>query len=362
MRTVVVTGPAGAGVSTVAIGLAHRCSEEGQRTILLRERRPGDAAEPPAQDVGGPVVRLIEPLQWGTRQWDSLAAVRGLIGPPWQRLDGSTVLALPGLREAAWWGTLRSAWQEHWDVVIVDAGPLDEAVRFLTLPDLVVGLLRRTWPLPERTGEAADRLQAGSWHVRAMARLDSEAAELADRMRSSATAIHLVTEPREHDIGRTLQIMTALALFELPVTDLVVNRVQRRRRYDRNVVERLPGQLAGVVVRIAPATPQQPDPRATGRTVYPELGQQQRPPRPRVGRSGDAFVWSWPLPFAQPDAVAAQAVGDDLLLTVGGQRRVVPLPSVLRRCELQSAILSGGLLRLSFIPNPAVWPANREVP
>jgi arsenite-transporting ATPase len=346
----------------VSRGLAHRFAEEGQRTLLLRERRTGDAAEPPVQDASGPVTRIVEPLQWGTRLWDSLAVVRGLIGPPWQRLDGSTVLALPGLREAAWWGMLRSVWQERWDAVVVDAGPLDEAVRFLTLPDLVVGLLRRTWPLSERTGEAADRLQAGSWHLRAMARLDSEAAELADRMRSAATAIHLVTVPREHELGRTLQALTPLALFELPVTDLVVNRVQRRRRYDRNVVERLPGQIDGLMVRTAPATPQEPDPRAAGRTVYSELPQRQRPRRPRVGRSGDAFVWSWPLPFAEPDAVAAQVAGEDLLLTVGGQRRVVPLPSVLRRCELQSAALSGGVLRLSFIPNPAVWPANREVP
>jgi arsenite-transporting ATPase len=360
VRTLVVTGPAGAGTSTVARGLAHRCSEDGQRTLLLREARPGDSMQD--EEAEGPAARAVEPLQWGTRLWDSLAAVRGLVGPPWQQLDGSTVLAVPPLREVAWWGMLRSAWQEPWDAVVVDAGPVEEALRWLTLPDLTVGLLRRSWPLAERTGEAADRLQAGSWHLRAMARLDSEAAELADRLRSSATSIHLVAPPREHELGRTLHALAPMALFELPVTDLVVNRVQQRRRYDRAVIERLPGQLSGLTVRTAPESTRPPVPGPFGRQLYPELGRPSRTHRPRVGRTAEEFVWIWPLPFAEPSSVAAQTVGDNLILTVGEQRRVLPLPSVLRRCELRAATFEGSVLRLTFIPNPAVWPANREVP
>lgn len=359
MRTIFLTGPGGAGTSSAAAGLAQRFAAEGQRTLILREHRPGDPGHPPTTEAG-PVSQVVRPLQWGTDLWDSLAPIRALIGAPVQGLDGTTVLALPPLRELAWWEALRSAWQGQWDAVVVDAGPLDDAVRLLTMPDLVVGLLRRTWPLADRTGDAADRLMSGSWHLRAMARLDSEAAELADRLRASSTSIHLVSQPSEHQLRRTLHTMTPLALFEFAVTDLVLNRVDRARAYDQAVLQRLPGQLPGLTVRTADALAVPPTAEAFGQQVYPDLTPSARPVRPRVGRSGETFVWSWPLPFAQPDSVAAQVADEDLLLTIDDQRRIVPLPSVLRRCQLREASFTGSTLRLSFVPDPALWPRKQE--
>ncbi len=359
MRSIVVTGSAGSGTSTVAAALAHRWAGEGSRTVLVRAA--GSGAPPPDMDPAGPALEEVDPLAWGTAQWDAAAAVRQLLGRPWSGLGGEAVLPLPGLSELAWWGTLRRIWGGRWDHVIVDAGPVAEAVRWLTVPDLTVGLLRRIWPMTERTGDAAGRLAEGSWHLRAMARLESEASDLADRVRSAATAIHVVTEPQPHELGRALSALTPLALFELPVTDLVVNRVRADRAYDRALVARLTDQLPGCLVSTADDRDLPPAPHDLGRELYPDLSARDRPLRPRVGRSGDRFLWSWPLPFADPTQVAAVATGDDLVLTVGSARRVVPLPSVLRRCRLERAVLRGAVLRLSFTPDPDVWPAPREV-
>jgi arsenite-transporting ATPase len=360
VRTVLVTGPAGAGTTTVASGLAQRLVDEGRRTALIRGQRPGDGPAPTPQE--GPTVVDVDALAWGTRMWDALAPARRFVGRPWSELDRSNVLPLPPLLELAWWGALREVWQGSWDAVVVDAGPLDAALRWLTLPDLAVGMLRRTWPLADRTGEAADQLQEGSWHLRAIARVESEAAELADQLRSAATAIHLVVPPRPHELGRVLHALAPLDLFELPVTDLVVNRLHPRRAYDRAVADRLPGQVPALRVRTAPDHRRPPSPSTYGREVYPDLQPAPRPARPRVGRSDGRYVWSWPLSFADPAQVTAVAAGEDLLLTVAGARRVVALPSVLRRCRLQEASFAGNVLQLFFIPNPDVWPENREVP
>lgn len=360
MRTVIVTGPAGAGTSTVAVGLAQRLAADGHRTVMIRARQHAvdpDAAVPPEV-----ATVEVDPLAWGTQMWDALGPARRLIGPPWNTLDGGNVLALPPLAELAWWGALRGSWHGSWDAVVVDAGPLDAAQRWLTLPDLAVGLLRRTWPLADRTGAAADQLLEGSWHLRAVARVDSEAAELAARLRSAAAAIHLVVPPRPHELGRVLRALAPLALFELPVTDLVVNRLQPQRAYDRAVAERLAAQVPALRVRAASDHGQAPAPDAFGREVYPDPAPAPRPARPRVGRSDGRFLWSWPLPFAEAGQVTAVAAGEDLILTVGGARRVVALPSVLRRCQLQEATLADGVLQLFFTPNPEVWPEHREAP
>jgi arsenite-transporting ATPase len=36
-------------------------------------------------------------------------------------------------------------------------------------------------------------------------------------------------------------------------------------------------------------------------------------------------------------------------------RRVLPLPSVLRRCEVTGAALRDGALRVAFRPDPDLW-------
>ena len=360
MRTVVVTGSAGSGSSTVALGLARGHVQQGRRTVLVRQGAA--SAEAPEGGEQQPVTRTVDPLAWAGATWDAAAPVRRLLGPPWSTLDGHSLLPVPGLSELSWWGVLRQVWSEGWDTVVVDAGPVAASLPWLTVPDTAVGLLRRTSPLAERGGAAAGTLEAGSWHLRAMAWLDSEAAELLDTLRSGATSVVVVTEPNPHQLGRALQALAPLALFELPVTDIVFNRVHARRSHELAVCDRLRERLPAIGVHSAADRRRPPPPVDLAAELSPGLTLGPRPPRPRVGRTGEQFVWHWRLPFAEREQVAATIAGEDMVLTVGPARRSVPLPSVLRRCHLQGATMSGPVLRLTFLPDPAIWPANKEEP
>ncbi len=49
-------------------------------------------------------------------------------------------------------------------------------------------------------------------------------------------------------------------------------------------------------------------------------------------------------------------IGDDeLMVSVGSQRRLFTLPSALRRCDVRGAALRDDLLIVSFVPNPDLW-------
>ena len=139
MRTYVVTGAAGAGTTTVAAALAHRIAAGGAGTVLLGPEPAGLGA----QDAPAALqVRTVRPLPWGEAAWQSLALARRLLGSPWSDLQGHSLLAVPGLDQLAWWGSLREVWREPLDAVVIDAGPLATAQQWLTLPDTVVGVLR----------------------------------------------------------------------------------------------------------------------------------------------------------------------------------------------------------------------------
>jgi arsenite-transporting ATPase len=71
------------------------------------------------------------------------------------------------------------------------------------------------------------------------------------------------------------------------------------------------------------------------------------------------LVWSIPLPGALRDDLDLVRRGDELVVTAGPFRRIVPLPSALRRCSVDGAALRDGVLRIRFAPDPRLWPGTR---
>ncbi|MFE3324187.1 ArsA family ATPase [Streptomyces sp. NPDC059176] len=69
--------------------------------------------------------------------------------------------------------------------------------------------------------------------------------------------------------------------------------------------------------------------------------------------------WVLPLPGAVKEELQLLRRGDELFLGVGPFRRILPLPSALRRCTVSGAGLRDGLLRVRFTPDPALWPRGR---
>jgi arsenite/tail-anchored protein-transporting ATPase len=72
-------------------------------------------------------------------------------------------------------------------------------------------------------------------------------------------------------------------------------------------------------------------------------------------RSGEEFVLTLALPFADRRDMDLLRKGDELVVTVGARRRVLALPSALRRCTVAGAALRNGRLRVRFEPDPSQW-------
>ena len=79
----------------------------------------------------------------------------------------------------------------------------------------------------------------------------------------------------------------------------------------------------------------------------------------RVQAQGDDFVLTLPLPLVSAGEVEMARRDDDLVIEVGGQRRVVTLPSVLRRCVVQNADVGNGELRVRFERDEEQWASGR---
>jgi arsenite-transporting ATPase len=74
-----------------------------------------------------------------------------------------------------------------------------------------------------------------------------------------------------------------------------------------------------------------------------------------VRRTPDGFELSLALPLARREDLDLARSGDELVVTVAGHRRLLPLPSALQRCEVVGARLAADRLLVTFTPDPTQW-------
>ncbi|MBN9734636.1 ArsA family ATPase [Pseudonocardia sp. P1] len=412
VRVVLFTGKGGVGKTTLAAATAALIAGSGRSALVVSTDPAHSLGDALGTDLGAEPTKVADHL-WGAHiearhllegAWGDLQDhLRTLLaGAGVDELVADELTVLPGVEDLlALVEVQRFADSGEYDVVVVDCGPTAETLRLLTLPEALSGYLERLFPAHRRAVRglvanlAGARNDGGGWD-RTVAALGALADQLtglrellADRTR---TSIRLVLTPERVVAAETRRTLTALALHELRVDALMANRVMpgpppslrgpaarwlRERATEQQAVlgelSELGADVPVTVVRYTAAEPTGVESlRELARSVYhdtdPAGAPEDAPPRPLMelrrtsghGVSTDTeFELDVALPGAQDAPLDLARVGDDMVVGIGFSRRVVSLPSVLRRCEATGARLEGSgaaaRLVISFVPDPGTW-------
>ncbi|MBV2355584.1 ArsA family ATPase [Streptomyces sp. J2-1] len=376
MRTLLIAGPGGGGRSTVAAATALRAAADGTRTLLLS----ADRADTPAGPAANLTVRRPDPAEEFRSDLaafqDRAGTVLDLLGAA--RLDGEEITPLPGAAELTLLRALRdAALSERYDLLVVDLPPLPDALALLALPDELRRYLRRLLP-PERQAARALRPVLGrlagvpmpaEWLYETAARWDVELAAVAAVLADRGTSVRLVAEPGPAGADAVRTAALGLALRGLPVDDVIANRVLPDTTADpwlaglaaqqrKTLAEWQEPYRVRTVAHLG-RDPQGPDDLAALAVpaVNPAPDPVEWPVTDALAEDG-VLVWHIPLPGAIRDELDLIRRGDELVVGVGPFRRIVPLPSALRRCTVAGAGLRDGGLRIRFAPDPELWPGG----
>ncbi|MEU3499824.1 ArsA-related P-loop ATPase [Streptomyces hundungensis] len=376
MRTVLVTGPGGAGRTTVAAATARAAARRGTRvTLLTADRLPGELAGVTVRRIDAAAHFRAELLAFQ----DRAGAALDLLGA--SRLDAEELTELPGAEQLALLAALREAAADEPGLLVVDLPPADRALATLALPEQLRRYLRRLLP-PER--QAARSLRpvlaqlAGvpmpaQWLYETAARWDRELAAVQAVIEDAGTTVRLVAEPGPAAAEALGTARLGIAVHGLALDAVVANRLlpaetpdpwlaglvaQQRKHLD---------ELAGEFPAVREVAHLGRDPRGDDDLDLLDAAygpDESAPPPPRWSvrdrlAEDDVLVWSLPLPGAVKDGLSLVRRGDELLLTVGPFRRIVPLPSALRRCTVTGAGLHDGVLDIRFAPDPELWPRGQ---
>ena len=370
MEILLVTGPGGAGSSTVAAATAVRVQQSGRRCVLVTAQAPRTTGLADAVPVD-----VVTPQPALERFWARHAGSLGGAVPLGTVPPDTSVVPLPGVGEfallAALAGHVRTG---EADVLVVDAGPLAAATALLALPtalrwwlgQLAPTRLRvlatlRTAAMPGRGGATAGLL-AGVAGVE----------ELLDAVPLADAAVHVVLPALPGSADELTTATTALAVLGRPVASVTVSRLlpegagswwEARAAVQADAVARVRERAATVrTVGEAPVPPADVAAlEALGAAVPTGPGAAGAVPSPR--RTGEGWVLELPLPWARRGGVELTRWDDDLVVTAAGLRRSLPLDPLLRRCTVAGGSLrepdtAGATLEVRFVPDPAQWPAG----
>jgi arsenite-transporting ATPase len=392
VRVLLFTGKGGVGKTTTSAATAALAAMRGQKTLVLSTDPAHSLADALGVELGSDPTELDTGLygqQLDTQRAfeDSWREVQhylrevlesGGVDP----IEAEELTVLPGAEEVlALLELRRQVSSGRWDVVVVDCAPTAETLRLLALPEALNWYMDRVFPVERRVVRTLRPVLSHLAGVpmppdRVFAAVERLHGELGDVRRlltdPATTSVRLVLTPEAVVVAEARRTLTSLALHGYRVDGVVANRIFPRSDdpFVSGWVDAQEEQLAGITASFGalpvwrssyrPVEPvgldhltalaeemyAEADPLAVVETADPMTVE-------RV--ASDEFVLSVALPHADKREVDLVRKGDELVLTVGSHRRVLALPSALRRCVTDGAGLRDGRLRVRFRPDPDLW-------
>ena len=279
--------------------------------------------------------------------------------------------SLPGADEIAALVTLRERVRaERWDVIILDCAPTAETLRLLALPDSLSWHLRRWLPEGSTWRPAAAAALGvplpGPQVLAAIAHWHEQMTDLKELLRMPGSTVRLVTTPERVVTAEARRTWTSLSLFGFEVEAVHVNRVfpagpdwlagwnRAQARGLREVHESFSG-IPVVSMPYLAAEPIGPDAIAElaaacdGVRLSPQdLRRTAVSPALQVEQTPTGYTLRLRVPFVTAADVSLGRRGDDLLIDIADQHRVVTLPAALAPLGVSSAGVRDGHLIVSF--------------
>jgi arsenite-transporting ATPase len=385
-RILLFTGKGGVGKTSIAAATALRAAERGMRTLVIStdaahslgdafDREIGPNPVPLADNLDGQEIEVYHSIE---KHWGKLQAyIRSLFR--WRGVDevfAEEMSVLPGMEEVASFLWVHQHFHSGaYELIVIDAAPTGETLRFLALPEVgrwwmdklfplhrkVARVLRPAvervtdMPVPqEETYDAAERLFRD---------LDSIHATFTD---PAITSVRVVLNPETMVIKESQRTFTYLHLFGYATDAVILNRVlpadvegsyfaEMRAAQQRNraLIDEVFSPLPILEIPYFPREVMGVESlRRMGASLYGD-----RDPAARLydrrtfelqaGADGRITV-TLALPRVQKDQVDLVQRGDELTITVGHYRRNLLLPRVLHGRDVERAKVEEGRLVITF--------------
>ena len=373
------------GKTSLAAATARRCASSGLRTVVLSTDAAHSLADCLDVELGarptrcGPnlfahEVRAQSEMErhWRrVQEWLSGVLSEGGVDP----ITAEELTVPPGLDEL--FSLIRI--QEHqgsgdWDLIVVDCAATSETLRLLSFPEVAAWWLEKLFSRQRSVVSAARPLARGLLDVplpddavlddvrRLLRNLVTLNGVLRDR---STTSIRLVLTPERMVVREAMRTFTYLNLYGYLTDAVIVNRVipeapagallgSWRKRQEQQL-EEVRSAFSPLPVLLGPLLPEE----VIGDAALDRLGDEvfgdgdpaallfEQLSQELVSENGHATL-RLPVPFADRDEIRLKKIGSEVIVRVGGWKRMIVLPPAMAAYRAGGARLEDGTLRVRF--------------
>jgi len=383
-RVILFTGKGGVGKTTAAAGTAVMAAAQGRRTLVMSTDTAHSLADTLGERVGAEPTPLGPDLHaqqvdtqrrfeesWVEIQRYLLTVLDAAGVDP---ITAEELTVLPGAEEVlALLELRRQVLSRAWDVIVVDCAPTAETLRLLALPEALGWYMDRIFPMERRIVRALKPVLAKAAGVPmphdsvfdAVEKLHRELEEVQETLSGKNASVRLVLTPETVVVAEARRSLTTLSLFGYQVDGVVANRVFPADEADAwragwvqaqaEVLADVERSFTGAPVWRSAYQPHEPvglaQLEAFAVAAYGGDDPLARPAGPgpmTLRRTESGATLRIELPFAERADVDLARHGDDLVVTVGSYRRLLPLPTALRQHQVTGARIDDRALRVKF--------------
>ena len=391
MRIIIFTGKGGVGKTSVAAATAVKAASQGYKTLVMSTDPAHSLADSfDREDFLGPEPKPIAPNLWGLevdiyddlrQNWEnvrvhfaSILSAQGVDG-----LLADEMAILPGMDELFSLVRIKRYYKsQEYDLLVVDCAPTGETLRMLSLPEtlawgiklfrnaekfIVKPMLRplaKVSPLAKMVAPEDVYITIDSMFTE----LEGLTSILSDEKTSS---VRLVMNPEKMVIKESQRALTYLSMYGLMVDNVIVNRIlpvdkdsgymNAWKAVQQKHLAEIHDSFTPLPVRHVPMYPHEVVGLESLRQMADDIyGEQdataflhsERPYEIKKTRQG--YEVRMHLPFAQEDGLDLWHKGDELIVQLGIQRRIVTLPTAIAGMEAGAADFDGQWLVIEFTP------------
>jgi arsenite-transporting ATPase len=401
-RVLLYTGKGGVGKTTSAAGTATLAALRGLRTLVLSTDAAHSLSDAFDSEVGGEpteiddllFVQQIDAQRRFERSWGDiqsyLRSVLHMVGV--DPIEAEELTVLPGAEEVLALLEVRDHVRSgRWDVIVVDCAPTAETLRLLALPEALNWYMDRIFNAERKVMRTFRPFLSRTSGIPmpddtvfdALRRLQSDLSDIRTLLAGPDASVRLVLTPEAVVVAEARRSLTRLSLYGYRVDGVVANRVfpaagadAWRRQWvaaQRGILEEVADSFRPLPIWESPYRVCEPvgveelaafavemyggdDPfaRATDETsLWVDR---------HIDTDGRTYTLTMPLPLASASELELARHGDELIITVGSYRRVLPLPAALARGVVAGARLDDGRLQVRFAPRESARPIPSDLP